>query len=74
MQEYGSEVEIYIALLTWGSSSWTNIQDAYNKNKRAKVTWEINFGSIAGIKTIANGLTEISEEALRRAWMNVYEE
>ena len=41
------------------------------KIKAADVTREINFGSIAGIKTIANGLTEISEEALRRAWMNV---
>ena len=44
------------------------------KIRTANVTREINFGSIAGMKTIAKGLTELSEEAWRRAWMNVWEE
>ena len=44
------------------------------KIRAANVTWEINFGSVAGMKTIAKGLTELSEEAWRLEWMNVWEE
>ena len=40
------------------------------KIRTANVTLKINFGSIAGMKTIAKGLTELLEEA----WMNVWEE
>ena len=40
----------------------------------ANVTREINFGSIAGMKTIAKGLIELSEETWRRSQMNVWEE
>ena len=43
------------------------------KIRAANVTREINFGSISGMKTIVKGLTELSEEAWRRAWMNVWE-
>ena len=44
------------------------------KIRAANVTWIINFGSIAGMKTIAKGLIELSEEAWRQAWMNVWKE
>ena len=43
-----------------------------SKIRAANVTREINFESIAGMKTIAKGLTELSDEAWRRAWMNVW--
>ena len=74
MQEYSSEAEVNATLLTLVTPVEQMFKMLKAKIRAANVAREINFRSIAGMKIIAKGLTELSEEAWRWVWMNAWEE